>query len=216
MIKRHNKMQYQTEQEAFWAGKFGDDYIDRNQGERLIASKLALFCKALSRTSSPIESILELGANIGLNLKALKKLFPGSHLAAVEINQKAVKTLNSIEGVTTYNQSILEFQANNKYDLCFTSGVLIHINPLRLPDAYKALYKSSKKYILISEYYNPTPTAIDYRGHENKLFKRDFAGEMLDMYDDLELVDYGFIYRRDNNFPSDDGNWFLMRKKTNV
>jgi len=44
------------------------------------------------------------------------------------------------------------------------------------------------------------------------LFKRDFAGEMLDRFKDLELLDYGFVYHRDNNFPQDDLNWFLLRK----
>lgn len=34
---------YQTEQEHFWAGKFGDEYVARNRGEVLIASNLNLF-----------------------------------------------------------------------------------------------------------------------------------------------------------------------------
>jgi hypothetical protein len=45
------------------------------------------------------------------------------------------------------------------------------------------------------------------------LYKRDFAGEMLDRYPDLQLVDYGFSYHRDQNFPQDDANWFLLEKK---
>ena len=32
-------------------------------------------------------------------------------------------------------------------------------------------------------------------------------------YNDLDLVDYGFIYHRDKNFPQDDLNWFLLEKK---
>ncbi len=69
----------------------------------------------------------------------------------------------------------------------------------------------SKKYILIAEYYNPTPVEMEYRGHREKLFKRDFAGEMMDQYNDLTLVDYGFVYHRDP-FPQDDITWFLMKK----
>jgi len=41
---------------------------------------------------------------------------------------------------------------------------------------------------------------INYRGESGNLFKRDFASEMLDKFDDLELVDYGFQYHGDNNF----------------
>ena len=65
---------------------------------------------------------------------------------------------------------------------------------------------------MIAEYYNPSPTAISYRGHEDRLFKRDFAGEFLDRHQEFSLVDYGFAYRRDAQFPQDDITWFLMEK----
>lgn len=45
------------------------------------------------------------------------------------------------------------------------------------------------------------------------LFKRDFAGEMLEKYQDLQLVDYGFVYHGDANFPQDDLTWFLLEKQ---
>jgi spore coat polysaccharide biosynthesis protein SpsF len=53
---------------------------------------------------------------------------------------------------------------------------------------------------------------VEYRGYKARLFKRDFAGEMLDKYRDLSLLDYGFVYHRDPNFPQDDVNWFLLEK----
>ena len=33
-------MTFKTEQEAFWAGDFGTEYIQRNQGDALLASNL--------------------------------------------------------------------------------------------------------------------------------------------------------------------------------
>jgi len=93
-------------------------------------------------------------------------------------------------------------------------GVLIHINPDCLARVYEKLYQTALKYICIVEYYNPTPVEISYRGHRDRLFKRDFAGEVLDKYPDLKLVDYGFTYHRDNNFPSGDCTWFLLKKST--
>lgn len=63
--------------------------------------------------------------------------------------------------------------------------VVIHINPDMLSQVYQSLYSLSKRYICIVEYYNPTPVSVSYLGHEDKLFKRDFAGEMVDRYNDL-------------------------------
>jgi hypothetical protein len=73
-----------------------------------------------------------------------------------------------------------------------------------LPQVYKLLYEASSRYICIAEYYNPTPVEISYRGHEGKLFKCDFAGELLDQFSDLKLLDYGFVYHRDSLFPQGD------------
>ena len=90
--------------------------------------------------------------------------------------------------------------------------MLIYINPDLLPTVYDLLYQTSSRYIFISEYYNPTPVSVPYRGHVEVMLKRDFAGEMLDRFEDLRLVSYGFSYHRDNNFPQGDGNWFLLEK----
>ena len=81
-----------------------------------------------------------------------------------------------------------------------------------LQQVYEKLYQSSEKYILIAEYYNPSPVTINYRGHSDRLFKRDFAGEFLEKFKDTELVDYGFSYRKDPAFPQDDITWFLIKK----
>ncbi|WP_420458047.1 pseudaminic acid biosynthesis-associated methylase [Neolewinella sp.] len=206
-------MAYKTSQEQFWAGSFGDEYISRNQGESLLASNLNFFSKALERADKP-GKIIEFGANIGMNLRALQLLFPEAELAAIEINQAAASQLAQLIGDrNTHNVSILDFKASEQYDLAFIKGVLIHINPAILPEVYEKIYLSSSKYILLGEYYNPSPVTIPYRGHTDRLFKRDFAGELLDRYSDLHLVDYGFAYRRDPSFPQDDINWFLLEKK---
>ncbi|MBZ0104043.1 MAG: pseudaminic acid biosynthesis-associated methylase [Sulfuricella denitrificans] len=202
---------YKTAQESFWAGEFGDAYADRNQGQHWVAANLAFFSKVLTRTSD-IGSIIEFGANIGLNLMALKQLLPKAKLSAIEINQKAVDGLNSLGYVSVHPQSILDFVPSQPHDLTLIKGVLIHINPDMLPQVYELLYQSSARYICVAEYYNPSPVTIPYRGESDRLFKRDFAGEMLDRYGDLKLLDYGFSYHRDNNFPQDDLTWFLLEK----
>ena len=203
---------YSTEQESFWAGDFGKEYTDRNQGAQLHAGNLSFFSKIVERTRD-VKSVLELGANRGMNLQALKTLLPGAELAGIEINAEAAKILESA-GFKSYQGSILDFQIDQTRDLTFTKGVLIHINPDALPKVYDLLHAASKRYVLVAEYYNPAPMEISYRGHTGKLFKRDFAGELMERHKDLRLVEYGFLYRRDPVFPQDDITWFLMEKTT--
>src|SRR5437588_12854791 len=78
-------MAHRTEQEEFWAGAFGTDYIRRNMGSSLLAANLGLFAQALRMTRPP-RDVIEFGANIGMNLQALKLLYPDQQQFAIEIN----------------------------------------------------------------------------------------------------------------------------------
>ncbi len=200
-----------TPQEGFWAGEFGDAYTDRNTGPRRIASNLALFGRILSSTRD-VHSILELGANRGLNLLALRQLLPEAKLSAVEINAKAVEELRKFDWLQVTHASLLDVRPVAPVDLVLIKGVLIHLNPDMLPGVYDLLHAASARYVCIVEYYNPSPVSITYRGHADRLFKRDFAGELLATHRDLRLVDYGFVYHADPNFPQDDLTWFLLEK----
>ena len=206
-------MKFLTEQEEFWAKNFGDSYIKRNNFSDLLPQRINLFSEIIQNTSS-IKNIIEFGPNTGANLAAIKSLIPKVELSAVEINPKAVKQINKLKICKkVWHDSILKFNSKKFFDLSFTSGVLIHINPEYLNLAYEKLYKSSRKYILMIEYYNPTPLEMNYRGHKKKLFKRDFAGDMISKYKDIKLLNYGFKYKLDNNFPHDDVTWFLLKKE---
>lgn len=202
-------MSNMTAQEKFWENKFGDDYIERNSDRRLLLSKIVLFSKILRRIG-PIDSVIEFGCNIGLNLDAITFLIPKIQVTGIEINSKACEFLK-MKNLKHFNESFLSESDYGQFDLSFTKGVLIHTNPDKLKLAYKKLYSHSRKYILIAEYYNPSPVSIEYRGTKDKLFKRDVAGEMLEMYPDLKLIDYGFTYHLDT-FPDDDITWFLLEK----
>jgi spore coat polysaccharide biosynthesis protein SpsF len=203
---------FTTEQEKFWAGDFGTEYSQRNRGDRLLASNLAFFLKAL-HAAQGLRHVIEFGANIGMNLKALKLLYPGLDLYGIEINQDAATELaNVIPSDHVYSGSILDFADTRQWDLVLIKGVLIHINPDNLPLVYEKLATATGRYLLVSEYYNPSPVAIPYRGHMDRLFKRDFAGEIMDFHPELRLVDYGFAYHRDPSFPQDDITWFLMER----
>lgn len=207
-------MTFKTEQETFWAGEFGTAYIQRNQGDALLAANLDFFAKAL-RAAQGITTCIEFGANIGMNLRALKLLHPRQQQFGIEINADAARQLaQTIPPEHVHCGSILDFTFDRAWDLVLVKGVLIHIKPDALPDVYDKLVAACGKYLLVAEYYNPSPVAIPYRGHVDRLFKRDFAGEIMDRHPQMKLADYGFAYRRDPNFPQDDINWFLLERRS--
>lgn len=210
MNKKTNRVR--TAQEEFWSGDFGRDYSDRNSPEKFLAANIAMFSRILSRMDR-VDSVIELGANIGLNLEAIKTLLPDVRMTAVEINAETCQTLSQRLPEVAINQtSLLDLEIEQQFDLVLIKGVLIHVNPQQLPLAYEKLSTLSARYVLIAEYYNPTPVSIEYRGHSDRLYKRDFAGEFLDRNTDYRLLDYGFIWRRDPVFSQDDLTWFLLER----
>lgn len=205
-------MSFKTQQEEFWAGQFGTDYISRNKSAQLLASNHAFFSRILGRTQG-VESVLEIGANVGMNIRALKNLLPEGDFWGVEINTEAHSELSALIGEEkAFLGSALDVDLRVSFDLVFTKTVLIHIAPEHLEQIYKKLADLSHRYVLIAEYYNPSPVSVKYRGHEERLFKRDFAGEFLEHNTGFELVDYGFVYHRDRVYPQDDITWFLMKR----
>lgn len=203
---------FATEQEAFWAGQFGSDYAARNQGAGLLAANLKFFARALDRAQR-MKSCIEFGANIGMNLRALQLLYPGMKCEGIEINPDAAVRLGEVIGPeNVHHRSILEFEPKGTRDLVLIKGVLIHINPDALGAVYDKLAATAGRFLLVAEYYNPSPVAVTYRGHQDRLFKRDFAGEILERHPAFRLADYGFAYRRDPDFPQDDITWFLLEK----
>ena len=196
-----------TIQEKFWKGDFGDKYSRRNKRFK------KNYLRKIIQKKIKIKSVFEIGTNVGNNLDIIKKINKNIITRGVEINRFAFdKAISKGHHVT--NGSILKLKYNSKLksDLTISHGVLIHINPKDLKKVYKKLYDFSKKYILISEYFNDYPVTIKYRGHKNLLFKRDFAKEIKEIYK-LKIVDYGFIWDEDKRYNSPNNfNWFLLKK----
>ena len=84
---------------TYWRGAFGDAYVDRNPASAESLEKrewmwrriLASIADALPQT------ILEVGANIGINLRALQRIFDAD-LYALEPNERA-RTIPIEDGV---------------------------------------------------------------------------------------------------------------------
>lgn len=205
-----------SDQLKFWKGEFGDQYIARNSASEEELNKIAsMWSKAFSQVPiTEIKSILEIGSNIGNNLRALKKI-SNAELYAVEPNSKAFEILvreNVVLPDHAYNVSgfdIPQIESSSK-DLVFTNGVLIHIFPQDLPKVTDEIVRISKKYIVCSEYFSDKEEEVTYRGHSNVLFKRDFGSYYLDRYPNLRILDYGFQWKRVTGL--DNLTWFLFEK----
>ena len=201
-----------NKQEEFWKGAFGDEYHKRNEGR--IESNMHLFNFIMDCNEMGPTSVVEFGAGTGQNLIALKHLLPDIETIGVEINLQAIAAMQDCDQINvTITSSIQEFKPEFTADLVLTKGLLIHLAPEDLPKAYEVLHACTDEWLLVCEYYCPVPRAINYRGNSGKAWARDFAGEILDTYADLELKDYGFVYNR-GEFPQDDLHWFLMQKKS--
>ncbi len=201
-------MKFKTEQELFWVGSFGDQYIKRNNN----TNRMLTIGKNLLTNNVKVNNVIELGANTGSNLDTIKKVYPNTSILGVEINKKAYKILKNKH--KSVNKSILDFKTKKKFDLVIVAGVLIHQNPNYLKKIYQNMYRLSRKYIYISEYFNPEPVTVEYHKNQDRLFKRDFAKELWKLYPKLKLINYGFEWKEDPNLKnvSDNSNWFLFKK----
>ncbi len=198
-----------------WRGPFGENYTERNpvtEGS-LRQRTRALACILDRLPGAELGSILEVGANIGLNLRALARL-TGAELYAVEPNARAREML--VKGGVVPAERALEGAAGDlpfpdgAMDLVFTAGVLIHIPDAALEQAYREIHRVARRYILSMEYFSPTPVSIPYHGHHDMLFKRDFGSMWLDLFPNLQYLGDGFFWKRTTGL--DNVNWWLFCK----
>lgn len=195
-----NSNEYQRD---FWKGEFGDSYIDRNnsieEANRLYKERTGItveeIFKKIFLDIDKNAKILELGCNIGLKLSLLQNL-GFTDLTGVEINKKAYKIAKkNLPNVKFYNSSIEEFDpGQEKFDLVYTTGVLIHINPEALPEIMRKIISLSKKYIFDSENYSDKLTEVNYRGHQKTFWKQNFPQLFLKEDSNLEIIKQEKIY----------------------
>lgn len=214
MTKTSPASKIYSEQDSFWKGSFGDNYIERNRSKKLVKNNYYFFKKIFYKNKLEIKSMIEIGPNIGLNIKAIKKICKLEHVTGIEINQKACFKLKNIKNVEVINESILNFSTKKLYDLVLCKAILIHIDPKKIQRVFQSIYNVTKRgsHVLFAEYYSKDLKKIVYRNNINKLFKDDFASKFLEKYSNFMLIDYGFCYHKDK-YPQDDLTWFLMKRK---
>jgi pseudaminic acid biosynthesis-associated methylase len=205
----------ETAQLSRWRGDFGNAYIERNEVTPENHQKRQnVWQDILKKTSSSeVKSILEVGSNIGLNIRALKEVSK-AELYAVEPNPKARQRIlddNVLDQHHVLDGSAfaLPFDDASK-DLVFTCGVLIHVHPDDLQKACNEIYRVSKKYILAIEIFSKKSEVIHYRGYDDMLFKRDYGLKWLEFYPNLKPIAQGFLWQPTTSI--DDSVWWLFEK----
>ena len=172
-----------------------------------------MWARMLERAWPAPETILEVGANIGLNLRAIRPL-TSAKLHAVEPNALA-RTRLVDDGVLAPDEvgegiaSQIPF-GDGTMDLVFTSGVLIHIHPDQLLDSYRDMFRVSRRFVLSVEYFSAQPREVNYRGREGQLFLRDYGGFWMEHFPSLRLRDYGFFWAGAGAV--DNLTWWLFEK----
>lgn len=188
-----------------WMGEFGDSYTDRNMSDDINIQNRMIHWSNIYSTmmlQGAPEKIFEVGANIGSNLLAHKKLSDLTNsevkMAFNEPNEKARNILKqNIPIAEEVEGDICNLKCDNGFaDIVFTCGVLIHIHPDDLLQAMKEVYRVSSKYIICSEYFSPTPREVKYRNMDNMLWARDYGSEWLDNFKGLYCMAYSFSWKR--------------------
>jgi pseudaminic acid biosynthesis-associated methylase len=211
-----------TAQLEHWRSDFGRAYTDRNSltPEALDAlyrknygvGRAELNQRFLADTPRSAR-ILEVGCNEGNQLCALREM-GFEHLYGIEIQDYALRKARArLQNAQLALATAFEIPYRDGFfDVVFTSGVLIHIAPDDLPKALREIHRCSRRFIWGFEYYSPQPIEVRYRGHQSLLWKADFAGLYLELFDDLHLVRAEQIpYLEDANIDS----MFLLSRKPN-
>ena len=202
-----------NEQEKFWANKYADEYINKNN--KFDCEKGVEAWKIMLKNVETVESILECGCNIGRNIQTLNVVLPNAKKSIIEIGKPAYDFVIKQHTLDqSSNSSIVDSNfENSKFNIVFTMGVLIHIHPDNLLANMEKMFNYSSKYILIGEYFNRTPVMVEYQGESEKLFKRDFGKLFIENFD-VNVIDYGFLWGHVYDGAGfDDLTWWLFEKK---
>ena len=166
--------------ERIWGGEFGNEYVARNPVNPSLRQD---FWRDVT-TRFPARSLLEVGCNLGANIRPLSIVAPEARLSGIDINAAALAALRRAEPrarLARASARALPF-TTGAFDMVFTVGVLIHQPPEMLQDVMDEIVRCSRRYVLCAEYYAPETVEVPYRGQTRALFKGDFGGLYRDRF----------------------------------
>jgi pseudaminic acid biosynthesis-associated methylase len=196
-----------TDLEGLWSGPFGDAYTERNASAY---ERRGPFWERLLTAHQP-RSALEVGCNLGANLRWIVEHVDRRRVVGVDVNEGALAQLREHDprmNAVYASGSSLPFR-DRAFDLVLTMGVLIHIGSADLPTVMSEIVRCSDRYVLCGEYFANEETPVDYHGKTGALFKRDYGALYAARFPELRLVERGFL-SRDEGW--DDVTWWLFER----
>jgi spore coat polysaccharide biosynthesis protein SpsF len=201
----------ETEQEAFWSGVNGTSYSIDNYSDDIPNSEKIALWKTIFDQIDGVEDALEVGCNIGLNLRAIHEFKPDLELSAIEINARAANIVEQLGYVHMYRGSVFDFEQPKKWDLVYVRGVLMHLHTDFLQKAYTVINNHARKYVCFCENFSEQVEVIPYRGRNDLLVSRHFAREFTSAFPRWKIVADGWD-SIDTIAPSNrDRRWFVMK-----
>jgi pseudaminic acid biosynthesis-associated methylase len=194
--------------EHLWSGQFGDTYVDRN---RDAGANRRPFWEMIGKRF-PSRNVLEVGCNLGANLRWIAGGVAPKDVYGVDINLKALQELRRLlPEVNALWSPARELPFRDRwFDLVFTMGVLIHQPESTLPLVMEEIVRCSRRYVLCGEYYADQKTEVSYRDQTGALFKRDYGRLYQELFPELHLCQTGFL-SRDEGW--DDVTYWLFEKQ---
>jgi pseudaminic acid biosynthesis-associated methylase len=190
-----------TPQLRTWTSRFGREYTDRNGftldeideafADKFGIRKTEIYRQLVGPGRLPAGRVLEVGCNIGLQLRMLERANPGLELHGLEPQEYALAKARAAAPHLSFHQGTafaLPFP-DGAFDLVMTNGVLIHLAPTDLPAALTEICRVSRRLILSHEYFAPTTVEIPYHGQSGLLWKTDFAKRYLEQQPTLSALE---------------------------
>lgn len=196
---------------ADWSSNIGNEYFERNPvTHEGVYIRERWLRRVLAHIGIPPKSFLEIGAGQGDNLLALRKILPHAELYATEPNKIARDILAENLPACTVNGDPVQniSYGPGMFDFVFTNGCLVHVPPNELHLALDEIYRASRRWILLCEYFSAREEHIDWRA--SHIWKCDFGARMLEKHPDLQAAACNFEWKHLTGM--DHATWWLFLK----
>jgi len=177
------KVEKITNQQLFWDGR--PDYISHVLRAKKDAPEN--FKKITDTYLAEIEkirpkNILVVGCAFGFDVKKIKQKFPDTKITAIVISKTQLKNakqyLNGLD-ITLIRANAKDIPLTDKFDLIFTTGLLMHIPPEIFHEVLSEMKRLARGHIICVEPYKKHQNFIQrvYSGTAPHYFLHDYENE---------------------------------------